>query len=54
MRTMAEMKKHSNWQVDPLYGAIPQLEQIPMNTITCLAGGAEMLRCQPRRILGAW
>jgi hypothetical protein len=36
-RTMAEMKKHSNWQVD-------FDTKLPMNNIICLAGGEEMLR----------
>ena len=36
-RIMKEMKKHSAWQTT--------LDtKLPMNTITCLAGGAEMLR----------
>jgi hypothetical protein len=34
---MEEMKKHSAWQTTP------DLE-LPMNNITCLAGGEEMLR----------
>ena len=49
-QTMEEMKKHSNWQVDPLYGAIPP-GTLPMNNITCLAGGEEMLRVSPE---GFW
>jgi len=39
-RTMAEMKKHSNWQAK-------SNTELPMNTITCLAGGTEMLRVSP-------
>ena len=36
-QVMAEMK------LDPLYGAVPPTHT-PANTITCLAGGEEMLR----------
>jgi hypothetical protein len=49
-RTMAEMK------LDPLYGAVPpggytfRNDHNP-NTITCLAGGDEMLRVSPE---GFW
>ena len=43
-RIMEEMKS------DPLYGAIPP-GTLPMNNITCLAGGAEMLRVSPE---GFW
>ena len=44
-RIMEEMK------LDPLYGAVPPGGQLPMNNITCLAGGAEMLRVSPE---GFW
>ena len=37
-RTMEEMKKHSNWK---------SMVHAPSNTITCLAGGEEMLRVSP-------
>jgi hypothetical protein len=37
---MAEMK------LDPAYGAVPPTHT-PANTITCLAGGEEMLRVGP-------
>jgi hypothetical protein len=37
---MTEMK------LDPLYGAVPPTHT-PANTITCLAGGEEMLRVGP-------
>ena len=40
-RTMEEMR------LDTLYGAVPPVAKLPMNTITCLAGGAEMLRVGP-------
>ena len=43
-RTLEEMKKHSNWQVD-------FDTKLPMNNITCLAGGEEMLRVSPE---GFW
>ena len=43
-RIMEEMKS------DPFYGAIPP-STLPMNNITCLAGGAEMLRVSPE---GFW
>jgi len=36
-RTMEEMKKHSAWQAS-------SNTELPMNNITCLAGGEEMLR----------
>jgi hypothetical protein len=50
-----------NGQLDPLYGAVPPTDfytiesepgysrstELPMNTITCMAGGAEMLRVTP-------
>ena len=39
-RTMAEMKKRSAWQASSTI-------ELPMNNITCLAGGAEMLRVSP-------
>ena len=39
-QVMAEMK------LDPLYGAVPPIHT-PANTITCLAGGEEMLRVGP-------
>ena len=38
------MKKHSNWQGD-------FDSKLSMNTITCLAGGAEMLKVSPE---GFW
>ena len=44
-RTMEEMRS------DPLYGAVPPVAKLPMNTITCLAGGEEMLRVSPE---GFW
>ena len=44
-RTMEEMRS------DPLYGAVPPVAKLPMNTITCLAGGEEMLRVGPE---GFW
>ena len=44
-RIMEEMK------LDPLYGAVPPGSQLPMNNITCLAGGEEMLRVSPE---GFW
>lgn len=34
-------KKHLPWQAEPLN------TELPMNTITCLAGGTEMLRVGP-------
>ena len=37
---MAEMKKRSAWQASSTI-------ELPMNNITCLAGGAEMLRVSP-------
>jgi hypothetical protein len=53
-----------NGQLDPLYGAVPPTDVYtiesgpgytfanpPTNTITCLAGGAEMLRVSPE---GFW
>ena len=40
-RVMEEM------QLDPLYEAVPPGAQLPMNNISCLAGGAEMLRVGP-------
>jgi hypothetical protein len=53
-----------NGQLDPLYGAVPPADLYtiesgpgytfanpPTNTITCLAGGAEMLRVSPE---GFW
>jgi len=40
---MEEMKKHSNWQT--------KRNSTDPNTITCLAGGAEMLKCSPE---GFW
>ena len=43
-RTIEEMKS------DPFYGAIPP-GTLPMNNITCLAGGEEMLRVSPE---GFW
>ena len=43
-RTMAEMKKHSAWQAS-------SNTELPRNNITCLAGGAEMLRVSPE---GFW
>jgi hypothetical protein len=39
-QVMDEMK------LDPLYGAVPPTNT-PANTITCLAGGEEMLRVGP-------
>ncbi len=43
-RTMKEMKKHSAWQSS-------SNTELPMNNITCLAGGEEMLRVGPE---GFW
>ena len=43
-RTIKEMKKYSAWQVS-------SNTELPMNNITCLAGGEEMLRVSPE---GFW
>jgi hypothetical protein len=43
-RIMAEMKKHSDWQAK-------SSTELPMNNITCMAGGQEMLRVGPE---GFW
>lgn len=43
-QTIEQMKKHSNWQNN-------FDTKLPMNNITCLAGGAEMLRVTPE---GFW
>ncbi len=43
-RTMEEMKKHSAWQAN-------SNTELPVNNITCLAGGEEMLRVSPE---GFW
>jgi hypothetical protein len=39
-RIMEDMKKHSVWQAS-------SNTELPINTITCMAGGAEMLRVGP-------
>ena len=43
-RTIKEMKKYSAWQVS-------SNTELPMNNITCFAGGQEMLRVSPE---GFW
>jgi len=43
-RVMADMKKHSAWQTS-------SNTELPMDNITCLAGGEEMLRVGPE---GFW
>jgi hypothetical protein len=44
---MGQLWEYEGMYSDPAYGAVPPVTQVPTNTITCLAGGAEMLRVSP-------
>ena len=48
---MGQLWEYEGMYSDPAYGAVPPVTQVPTNTITCLAGGAEMLRVSPN---GFW
>jgi hypothetical protein len=48
---MGQLWEYEGMYSDPTYGAVPPVAQLPMNNITCLAGGAEMLRVSPE---GFW